>query len=36
MNKYDSMTFDELRALMVERGILESKIEGEGNARRLR
>ncbi len=27
-NKYDSMSFDELRALMVERGILERKIEG--------
>jgi hypothetical protein len=31
MNKYDSMSFDELRALMVERGILERKIEGEQN-----
>jgi hypothetical protein len=31
VSKYDSMSFDELRTLMVERGILERKIEGEQN-----
>jgi len=30
MDKYDSMSFDELRALMVKRGILEQGLDGNG------